>query len=484
MFNRNKGGDQMQPFLIHNHTEMSNFRLSDSTIKVEDLLESSLELGLDGICITDHEALSSHIRAFRHIEKHKDRFKDFKLGFGNEIYLVDRSDVEYARENNTRTKYYHFILLAKNENGYKGIRELSKIAWSNAFYHRGMQRVPLYYDQLEDVMKKYKGDIIGSSACLGSYLSQSLLQSRGIKDDFREDDFTPEEIESARKGSNAFIRKMIDIFGQNDFYVELQPAARDIQQQANDLLYGIAKHYNLKPIVTTDTHYLYEDDFYKHEIYLKAQDGQREVADFYKTTYLMNKDKLLEFFDSELLDELITNTREIRDKVEPIEFGRSTQIPKAHIPEFTETAFFDSYRDKYKYIDKMLNSHEEVDRFYMYLLAEGYKEKGFTLEDEDRIERIDLELEQIWLLSEYFQQPMSGYFVFTKEIIDLIWEISIVAPNRGSAACYLTNYLLGIVQIDPMEHNLPYWRFLHVARGEEMPDKSYCLGSSEYEAVA
>ena len=124
--------EKLQPFLNHSHTVFSNFRLRDAINKPEDLLDYALEIGLKGITITDHEILSGHFKAYQHIEKNKEKFKDFKLAFGNEIYLVDKEDVEWARENNDKIPFYHFILIAKNQNGYKALKELSSKAWSNS----------------------------------------------------------------------------------------------------------------------------------------------------------------------------------------------------------------------------------------------------------------------------------------------------------------------------------------------------------------
>ena len=86
--------------------------------------------------------------------------------------------------------------------------------------------------------------------------------------------------------------------------------------------------------------------------------------------------------------------------------------------------------------------------------------------NETTLDRINTELQQIWLISEKLNQPLSSYFVLTKEVIDIMWETSLVGVARGSAACYYTNYLLGIVQINPLDYGLPYWRFLHHSRTE------------------
>ena len=89
--------------------------------------------------------------------------------------------------------------------------------------------------------------------------------------------------------------------------------------------------------------------------------------------------------------------------------------------------------------------------------------------NEENLSRIDLELEQIWEISLKLEQALSSYFVLTKDIVDMMWEVSIVGTARGSASCYYTNYLLGIVQFNPIEYNLPYYRFLSKERAS-LPD--------------
>src|SRR5699024_7798525 len=106
-------------FSVHTHTEASNFSLRDSLNKPEDLLDYAIELELPGLAITDHSTISSHIRAARHIENNPEKFKDFTLGFGDEIYLVDRETIETARENNDKVSFPHFLVLAKNQRGYE-----------------------------------------------------------------------------------------------------------------------------------------------------------------------------------------------------------------------------------------------------------------------------------------------------------------------------------------------------------------------------
>lgn len=447
--------EKLQPFLNHSHTVFSNFRLKDAINKPEDLLDYALEIGLKGITITDHEILSGHFKAYQHIEKNKEKFKDFKLAFGNEIYLVDKEDVEWARENNEKIPFYHFILIAKNQNGYQALKELSSKAWSNSFWFRGMERVPTYKDELAEIMKNHQGDIIATSACVGGELPQSLIK------------YHDEPTKENKKKVHDLIIWLKDVFG-DDLYFELQPSHNRDQIVANKMLEKVGQSYGVTRIVSTDAHYLNKEKAQAHKIFLTSQNGEREVDEFYATTYVMNTQELEEFFEENYLQELIKGTHEIMNKIEPISFEQSVRIPKAHIPEFTLSNIFEPYYDKYEYISSYAKSDYEIDRYYLHLITEGMEKYNQEL-NEENLERINLELGEIYHITKKLNQPLSSYFVLTKELVDIMWKVSLVGVSRGSASCYYLNYLLGIVQINPIKYNLPHWRFLSRER-PELPD--------------
>lgn len=152
-------------FNCHNHTMYSNIRLLDSINRPVDLINKAIELGLSGIAITDHECLSGHMEVNQYAKEIKEKYPDFKIALGNEIYLVD------TRENGI--KYYHFILIAKDAIGHKCLRELSSTAWYHSYVDRGMERVPITKSELKSVVDKYKGHIIATSACMGGELSSA-----------------------------------------------------------------------------------------------------------------------------------------------------------------------------------------------------------------------------------------------------------------------------------------------------------------------
>ena len=454
-----------QLFNIHTHTDASNHRLRDAITKTEDLLDYAIELGMEGIAITDHATISNHVRATRYIENNPEKFKNFTLGLGDEIYLVDKETISKARENNEKIFFHHFLVLAKNQHGYEFIKKLTTREWQNSFFYKGMERTPTYFDELSEMIEGYEDDVIFSTACLGSPLSQLILQ-------YKEDNS-----KETKKKIHEFIMYFINMVGKDNFYLELQPGIKhdgsnsDIkqeQQTVNNMLLQLSKVYGLKTILTTDAHYLNKDQAFAHKTYLQATSGEREVESFYSTTYVMDRNELLEYFNEDLLDELIGNTHELMNKLEPISFKQQTQVPNIDIPKYTDRDLFKDYVDKYPYIDKYRSSKREMDRYYLHLIGEGMLSHNQEF-NETNLSRIEIELEQVWEISEKLDQALSSYFVLTQDVVSMMWEVSLVGVSRGSASCFYTNYLLEIVQINPLKYDLPYWRFLNKDRAE-LPD--------------
>ena len=224
---------------LHNHTEYSNIRLLDSINKVDKLIQKSYELGASGIAITEHECLSSHVKAIiaykELLEKNNITFNDFKLILVNEIYLVNSAKEikqQYDKENNN---YWHFILLAKDFEGYKILRRASSTAWNQSYTQKRLERVPLEKEQLKKIIGDNKGHLIGSTACLGGELPKLLLNLHKYKDN-------KNLYNSYLNKINNFIQYCIDIFGIENFYLELQPSDNEEQIIVNQYLKIISQH--------------------------------------------------------------------------------------------------------------------------------------------------------------------------------------------------------------------------------------------------
>ena len=161
---------------------------------------------------------------------------------------------------------------------------------------RGMRRVPTYYQDLFDIIGENPGHVIGSTACLGGALPTQILRAQNDSSIWQKLDI--------------WIQQMDNLFGHGNFYFEMQPSNNKEQIIVNKRLYMYAQEYHIPFIITTDSHYLKKEDRIVHKAYLNAQNGDREVDDFYATTYMMNTSELESFFSympREALDEAYIN---------------------------------------------------------------------------------------------------------------------------------------------------------------------------------
>ena len=200
----------MERFEVHSHTHYSNLRLLDSINKPKDLIKRAIELGLKGIAITDHEVLSSHPEINFYQDEIQQEHPDFKIALGNEIYLTG------TRESGQR--YYHFILIAKNQQGHRALRELSSRAWMNSYYDRGMERTVTTYEDLAEIVHKYPNSLIASTACLGGELSTSIINMLNCE--------YLKDIEGYANWHDHIVDFLLfckSIFNE-DFYIECAPA--------------------------------------------------------------------------------------------------------------------------------------------------------------------------------------------------------------------------------------------------------------------
>ena len=372
---------------LHCHTFFSNTHgVRDAISSPEESLDYALSKGLNGIVFTEHETLSSHMRLLNYYDKNYEKFKGMKLGFGNEIYLVDKDIISEVRKENEKTRFYHFILIAKNRNGYQMLMEESTKAWNESFTYRGVMRTPTYYQDLKDMVAPYKGDVIGSTSCEGGVIPQLILQYHK--------DRTVENYQKIVEKIEYFV----DVFGKEDFYLELQPGD-DEQMLINDYLVKIGKAFNIKTIITTDSHYVEKSDKEVHEIYLKAGNPDRDVSSFYGYNYIMDAEELGEFFtDKDVVAESFKNTNEIAESIEMFSLNHSAIMPEPHIPEFDKFVLdkFDSgiEWDKYPYIGIFNSSHNVSNRYYIKLILEGMITRQQPVNDKT-LSRINTELKVV-----------------------------------------------------------------------------------------
>lgn len=437
---------------IHNHTDVgSNLRLRDSTNKIMDLIDYAHELGHKGICITDHESITTHLNALEYYESKRDKedWKDFKLGLGNEIYLCRETIIaENAKDN----IYPHFILIALDAEGHKGIRELSTKAWTKNSFMYVMYRVPTYYSDLEEMLEKYKGHIIGSSACLGGALPRMILLNE-------------------TQMCVDWIAYMNDIFGRGNFFLELQPSDNQEQVLVNKELIRLSETTKTPYLISTDAHYLKKEDRMVHRAFLNAQDGDREVDEFYATTYVMSEEEIHEYMDEylgyEAVQKGIDNTMLVYDRLQYYKLTKDLEIP--YIPLNTEEPdmiLVNKYKDKVPLFDFFCNSSYDCDRHLIRELANDM-EKDEYYRTEEAYEKINECLQYIKDSSEKMQVRWSAYLLQVADYVKIAWNAgTIVGPGRGSGVGFCLLNMLEITQINPMRETTQTfpWRFLNPER--------------------
>ena len=256
----------------------------------------------------------------------------------------------------------------------------------------------------------------------------------------------------------------------------------------------LAKGLDLKLTVGTDAHYLKKEDRYVHKAYLNSKGGEREVDDFYEFTYLMAPDELrgflrLSFNDDDIIDNIFLTSIELQNKINFYSLERKQIIPKVEVKNYEKTLSYfgvnNDYRDEldsnWKTIKSLLLSDEIQERYWINECLNALIDKG--LWSENYLSRIEIEADIIRDIGGKLNDCLFAYFNTFKHYIDLFWECgSIVGPGRGSATGFLSNYLLGITQLDPIRWGLPYWRFLNRERAE-LPDIDIDLAPSKRPAI-
>lgn len=446
------------PGSLHNHTEYSNETLRDCINTVPGLIDLAIELGHECVAITDHETISSYIKAEKYYKKIKEQHPDFKLIRGNEIYLT-RNGLTAKNYDRTRDRYFHFILLAKDLEGYKQICQLSTRAWERSYMSRRQRRRPTYYQDLKDIVKPNQGHLIASSACLGSQLDRFLIQYMGTDDI---------EFYNTAKRWCAYIE---DIFGKGNFYLELQPSNSQEQVFVNKQLIKIASELEMPYIITTDSHYGRPEDAAIHEAFLNAQDGEREVKTFYATTYMMSDEEIRSFFPyltDVQIEQAYESIREIKDKCEDFSILKPLKIPSLPWRDFhvRTQREIDYYISLMPALEKFLHSEHYSDNELFFAVIDGIK-KHEDLQNEEAYKALNECLEMTWESSEVNNAQWSAYFLNLQKIIDECWNAgTIVLPARGSGMGFVLLYALDIIQINCLrEKTKTYpWRFLNPAR--------------------
>lgn len=438
---------------LHNHTDYNNLLIHDSICSIKSLIDYAIELGHKYLAITEHEFVGNAIEIEEEYEKVKDKIKIIR---GNEIYLVrDGLTKENVRADE---KYYHFILLAKNAKGHKQIRELSTRAWRRSFESNRMKRRPTYYQDLIEVIGGEQGNVIGCSACLGALVPTQLLKYKETKD------------EKLYKEIINWILTMNKLFGDGNFYLELQPSGSSEEQEyVNKELLKISKEYKIPYIISTDSHYINKEDSKIHEVFLRSQNGEREIASFYETTYLMNTEEIedkMQYMTKEELEIAYKNIEKIGESCEDYTLKKPLRIPELKWKTPKISSIPKELIELIPNLAVFQNSDYKGDRILSLLVAERIM-KDKTLQNKKTYDEVNDNLDSIKRSSEKNNAYWSAYLLNIQNIIDVCWRAgSIVLPARGSGGGFLLLYILDIIQINPMREKAKMfsWRFLNPDR--------------------
>ena len=392
---------------LHVHTEYS---LLDGSSKIRELTARAKELGMDSMAITDHGVMYGVIDFYRAA-----REVGIKPILGCEVYVAPGS--RFDRENGAgEDRYYHLILLAENNTGYKNLMKIVSKGFVDGFYYK--PRVDL------DLLETYHEGIISLSACLAGEVQKYL--ARGMYE-----------------GAKRSALRYSEIFGKDHFYLELQDHGIPEQKMVNQGLLRLSQETGLELVATNDVHYTFAEDAKAHDILLCIQTGKK-VTDEDRMRYeggqyyCKSEEEMRKLFP--YAQEAIDNTHKIAERCNvEIEFG-VTKLPKYEVPEG-----FDSWT------------------YLNHLCREGFKTR-YPDDDGTLSRRLDYELGVIKTMG------YVDYFLIVWDFINYARSQNImVGPGRGSAAGSIVSYTLGITNIDPVRYNLLFERFLNPER-VSMPD--------------
>ncbi len=411
---------------LHLHTKYSAL---DGAIKLDELADRLIELGMDSCAITDHGAMYGVVDFYKTLNA-----KGIKPIIGSEFYISpsDRLKKDYPRGTQSS---YHLVLLAENNIGLQNLYKLSSIGFLEGFYYK--PRID------KEVLEKYSEGIIALSACLGGEIPRTIFS---------------QNYEAARDMAIEYNR----IMGDGNFFLELQENGIAEQTIVNKQLIAISKETGIPLVATADCHYLNQEDHEFHNVLMRIQLSNRfgskatdtldengnvdttdkDIAEYSSELYVKSPEKMIN--DFHYIPVAVENTVKIAERCNvKIEFG------KLHLPIFIS------------------DDGEDPETHIRRLAAEGLN-KRLEIVDPSEFEkyrtRLDIELKVI------IDKGFDSYFLIVQDFVSHALKIgTAVGPGRGSGAGSLVSYSLGITDIDPLKYNLLFERFLNPER-ESMPD--------------
>jgi DNA polymerase-3 subunit alpha len=385
--------------MIHTHVH-TKYSLRDSIIDYDDLINRLKSINQNAIAITDHGNIHASVSIYKRLKK-----ENIKYIHGCEMYICD--DTNIKDQNN---KYYHLVLLCKNETGRINLNKLISISnLSENFYSK--PRIDF------EKLKQHKDGLLVLSACLAGEISKFLLI----------DDYEKAK-EIALKYKNEF---------GNDYYLEIQARNDNKQIEINKKIIALAKELDISIVVTTDAHFVTKEDKKYHDVY-SFNSSYKEEGEGYIDCYIQSEEEIrnnLVYLDSEIVNQAINNTHEIADKCN-VELPLSAPIiPHIDIPS--------QYNNEKEWV---------ID-----ICQKGFEERGINkLPEKERqvyYDRYQYELNAVE------EMGFLGYYLLVYTYANKVKRRGIA---RGSGGGSLLCYLMNITDIDPIEHKLYFERFIDV----------------------
>lgn len=423
---------------LHVHTEYS---LLDGSSKIKEITKRAAELGMDSLAITDHGVMYGVIDFYKAAKE-----AGIKPVLGCEVYVAPGS--RFDKEAGTgEDKYNHLVLLAENNTGYQNLMKIVSRGFTEGFYYK--PRVD------KELLREFHEGIIATSACLAGEVQRYL--ARGM-------------YEEAKRVALSYQ----DIFGKDNFFLELQDHGIAEQHYVNPQLLRMSEETGIELICTNDVHYTYADDADAHDILLCIQTGKK-VTDENRMRYtggqyyLKSPEEMTELF--KYAPQAVANTEKIAERCNvEIEFG-VTKLPKFAVPQgYTSWTYLNylCYEGlKKRYPEQAADiSVEEFVRLAKEESVEDRKDVVIKIaEDTNNIfQRLAYELSVIYSMG------YVDYFLIVWDYINFAKRHDIpVGPGRGSAAGSIVSYCLEITDLDPIKYSLIFERFLNPER-VSMPD--------------
>ena len=399
---------------LHVHTEYS---LLDGACRIRDLPKLVKEMGQTACAITDHGAMYGAIDFYRACKA-----EGIHPVIGCEVYVARRTRFDKQHEFDTESR--HMVLLCKNETGYRNLSYMVSQAYIEGFYIR--PRIDL------DLLRAHSEGLIGLSACLAGEIPRRIING----------DYD---------GAKAYALEMRDILGEGNFYLELQDHGIPDQTIVNRALLRMHNETGIPLVCTNDAHYLWKEDAESHDVLLciqtgKTVDDENRMRYQPQNFYLRSTQEMEELFSG--YPDAVENTQRIADRCQ-LEFT----FGKYHLPEFKLPPGYDSPT----YLRK--------------LCAEGFQRR-YGEEKASYRQQLEYELDMIEKMG------FTDYFLIVSDFVRYARETGIpVGPGRGSAAGSMVAYCLHITDIDPMQYQLYFERFLNPER-VSMPDIDMDFGDT------